>query len=133
MLNRLFNHDTPEREDGLVPVARLSDLALGQLKKVTVKGQSVVLTLVAQDDKPGATDVVAFASMCPHSLGDLSQGWMDNDEVDCPVHYYRFNVRTGACNYPKGGPKLRIYPVTVEGNHVLIKVEPPKWMDTSEG
>jgi nitrite reductase/ring-hydroxylating ferredoxin subunit len=132
MLNRLFNHDTPEREDGLIPVAKKSELTPGQLKRVTVKGQSVVVTLVENKEKPGTTDVVAFASMCPHALGDLSQGWMDDDEVDCPVHYYRFNVRTGACNYPKGGPKLRIYPVTLEGNQVLIKIEPPKWMDAAE-
>ena len=137
MLNRLFNRDTPEREDGLIPVARLSDLAVGKLKKVMAKGQSIVLTLVAQDSatrsgEAGEYDVVAFSSMCPHALGDLSQGWMESDEVDCPIHYYRYNVRTGECAYPKGGPRLQLYPVIVENDRVLVKVETPKWMGPSE-
>jgi nitrite reductase/ring-hydroxylating ferredoxin subunit len=132
MLNKLFNHDSAEREDGLVPIAKVSDLAIGQLKRVTVRGQSIVVTLVAQEGNPGATDVVAFTSMCPHSMGDLSQGWMDDDGVNCPMHYYRFNVRTGVCTYPKGGPKLMVFPVTVEGNQVFARVEQPKWMDASD-
>jgi nitrite reductase/ring-hydroxylating ferredoxin subunit len=49
------------------------------------------------------------------------------------MHYYRYNVRSGECNYPKGGPKMRIYPVTVEEGMILLKVDPPKWMDQSEG
>ena len=132
MLNKLFKHDIPERDDGFVPVARFSDLKTGQLKRVIVKGQAIVITLVAQSGNPDTTDVVAFVSMCPHALGDLSQGWVDTDEVECPVHYYRFNMRTGDCHYPKGGPKLRTCSVTLEGNQVLVKVEQPKWIDGAE-
>jgi nitrite reductase/ring-hydroxylating ferredoxin subunit len=131
MLNKLFNRDTPEREDGLVPVAKVSELAQGKLKRVNVKGQSVVLALAEKADDQIQCDVVAFSSICPHALGDLSQGWLAGDEIDCPMHYYRFDARTGECRYPKGGPGLRVYPVTVEDGVILLKVEPPKWMDTS--
>lgn len=133
MLNRLFEDDTPEREDGLVPVAKVTELVPGQLKRITAKGQSVVLALVAKGEGQAGFDIVAFSSICPHALGDLSQGWLTRDEVDCPIHYYRFNVRTGECAYPRGGPRLRMYPVTLQGNTVLLKIEPPKWMDQSEG
>jgi nitrite reductase/ring-hydroxylating ferredoxin subunit len=129
MLNKLFNRDTPGRDDGLVPVARLDDLAQGKLKRVNAKGQSIVLTLVQKPDQSLGFDVVAFSSICPHALGDLSQGWLTADEIDCPMHYYRYNVRSGECNYPKGGPKMRIYPVTVEEGVILLKVDPPKWME----
>jgi nitrite reductase/ring-hydroxylating ferredoxin subunit len=133
MLDKLFNRDTPEREDGFVPVARRTELAEGQLKRVTVKGQSVVLSVLLEEEGAVAATnkVVAFSSICPHALGDLSQGWLVKDEIDCPLHYYRFNIRSGECVYPRGGPRLRMYPVSVEGNTVLVKVEKPKWMDAS--
>ena len=131
MLNKLFNRDTPEREDGLVPVAKMSELVPGKLKRITVKGQSIVLALAEKaNDQPGH-DVVAFAGICPHALGDLSQGWLTKGEIDCPIHYYRFDTRTGECRYPKGGPALRVYPVTIEDGIILLSVEPPKWMDSS--
>lgn len=133
MLNRLFNDDTPERDDGWVPVAKVTELAPGTLNRITSQGQSIVLALVEKGEGQPGHDVVAFASICPHALGDLSQGWLTRDEIDCPVHYYRFNVRTGECAYPRGGPRLRMYPVTLQGNTVLLKVERPKWMDSSEG
>ena len=132
MLNKRSNRDTPERNDGLVPVARVDDLAQGKLKHVNVKGQSIVLTLVEKIDDRVGFDVVAFSSICPHALGDLSQGWLTADEIDCPMHYYRYNLRNGECSYPKGGPKMRIYPVTLEEDVVLLNVDLPKWMDQSE-
>ena len=132
MLNRLFNKDSHERDDGFAPVAKVTELGYGKLKRVLVKGQPVVLTLLEGQTEQGQYNVVAFSAICPHALGDLSQGWLTKEEVDCPVHYYRFNIRSGECAYPKGGPKLRTYPVTIEGNTVLIKIEKPKWMDHSE-
>jgi len=132
MLNRLFNKDSHERDDGLAPVAKVSELGYGRLKRVLVKGQPVVLTLLEGQTEQGQYNVVAFSAICPHALGDLAQGWLTKEEVDCPVHYYRFNIRSGECAYPKGGPKLRTYPVTIEGNTVLIKIEKPKWMDHTE-
>ena len=132
MLNKLNNRDTPERDDDLVPVARLDDLAQGKLERVNVKGQSIVLTLVEKIDHTVGFDVVAFSSICPHALGDLSQGWLTANEIDCPMHYYRYNMRTGECTYPRGGPKMRIYRVTLEEGVILLKVDPPKWMDQGE-
>jgi nitrite reductase/ring-hydroxylating ferredoxin subunit len=133
MLNNLFGSDTPERENGLVHVAKLKDLVPGELKKVIVTGQAIALTQVRREEREGGAeyDVVAFSAICPHSLGDLSQGWVVRDEVDCPIHYYRYNLRSGACTYPQGGPKLHLYPVTIDGDNVYVKVVLPKWMDVS--
>lgn len=40
----------------------------------------------------------ALQNRCPHEGGELSAGALDGDEVVCPLHGYRFNVRTGACS-----------------------------------
>lgn len=129
MLDGLFNNDSPERADGLVYVAKITELGYGKLKRLVVKGHPVMLTLLDKPAEQGHYTVAAYSAICPHALGDLSQGWLAKDEIDCPVHYYRFNIRSGECAYPKGGPKLRTYPVTIEGNSVLIKIDKPRWMD----
>ena len=132
MLNKLFNTDTPEREDGLILVAKVTELSLNKPKRIIVKGQPVVLVMLEQATQQSDFVIAAFSSICPHALGDLSQGWLTRTEIDCPVHYYRFDVRTGECKHPHGGPKLRTYPVTLEGNNVLLKIEKPKWMDQTD-
>ncbi len=136
MLEKLRNHSAPERADGLVRVACLQDLAPGELTRRVAKGQTIVLTLITHNTQVGARegthDVVAFSAICPHSLGNLTQGWVDKDEVECPVHYYRYNLRTGECTFPAGGPRLHLYPVTIEGDDVYVKVVQPRWMDVSE-
>lgn len=129
MLNRLFNNEIPEREDGLVQISKLTELIPGKPKKLVVKGQPVVLVMIDGKARKEQKDIVAFSAICPHALGDLSQGWINAEEVDCPVHNYRFNLRSGECTYPRGGPHLKLYPVTIEGNSVLIKIEKPKWQD----
>ena len=132
MLNKLFNKGLPERDDGFVPVAKLTELVAGKLKRVVIKGQPLVLTMLERTEVQEHFQVIAFSAICPHALGDLSQGWLAKEEVDCPTHYYRFNIRSGECAYPKGGPKLRTYPTVIEGNTVLVKVEKPKWMEHSD-
>jgi 3-phenylpropionate/trans-cinnamate dioxygenase ferredoxin subunit len=132
MLNTLFNADTPQRTDGFIPVASKADLAQGKLQRVNANGQSVVLTVLEREDGQAEAQVVAFSSICPHAMGDLAQGWLTADEIDCPMHYYRYSLRSGECNFPKGGPKLRKYAVTVESGVVYVKVDPPKWMERSQ-
>jgi 3-phenylpropionate/trans-cinnamate dioxygenase ferredoxin component len=131
MLNRLFKNEDdapkgePKREDGFTPVAKLADLAPGRLRRFMVERQAVVLTLAGDS----GAEPVAFNALCPHALGDLSQGWVHKGEVDCPSHGYRFDLRSGACAYPRGGPSMRVYPVKLEDGVVLVKVDKPKWMD----
>ncbi len=46
----------------------------------------------------------ALQNQCPHEGGSLAGGLIEGDEVICPLHGYRFNVKTGACSTD---PKLR--------------------------
>ena len=43
-------------------------------------------------------------NICPHEGGQLSMGNIENNEVVCPLHGYRFDLKTGAC---RNNPKLR--------------------------
>ena len=37
-------------------------------------------------------------NICPHEGGQLCNGWIDGGEVVCPLHGYKFDLKTGACS-----------------------------------
>jgi nitrite reductase/ring-hydroxylating ferredoxin subunit len=44
-------------------------------------------------------------NICPHEGGQLCNGWLEGGEVVCPLHGYKFDLRTGACSTD---PKLKV-------------------------
>ncbi len=131
MTDSLFGELPNQDLAGFTPVAQLSDLQRGRMRRVDVDGEPILLAVLDKMDSLAGVEVVAFTSLCPHALGDLSYGSLDNGtgEVDCPDHGYRFDARSGACVFPKTGPRLRTYPVHVLSNGtIMVKVERPAWM-----
>ena len=107
---------------------KLSDLKLNRPRYVNVKGSHVVVALVDAKESGGAPDLVAFTALCPHQMGDLSGGMLSEGGIDCPLHFYRFDVRSGACQWPRDdGLALKVFPVQVNDGTICIKVEAPAW------
>lgn len=73
--------------------------------------------------------IVAFSPLCPHQLGDLSQGDCHGDIIECPVHGYGFDLGSGACAYPREDYALRFFDVVVDEGWVRVRVPRPKWME----
>ncbi|HEY6197335.1 MAG TPA: Rieske 2Fe-2S domain-containing protein, partial [Candidatus Binatia bacterium] len=46
----------------------------------------------------------ALQNACPHEGGQLSAGWIEGEDAVCPIHRYKFNLKTGAC---ATDPKLK--------------------------
>ncbi|MFG3041830.1 non-heme iron oxygenase ferredoxin subunit [Streptomyces sp. NPDC048330] len=42
----------------------------------------------------------ALDDTCPHEQASLAEGWIENGEIECPLHQSRFSLRTGevACD-----------------------------------
>lgn len=40
----------------------------------------------------------AIQNICPHDGGQLSKGWLEGEEVVCPLHGYKFHLKTGGCS-----------------------------------
>jgi nitrite reductase/ring-hydroxylating ferredoxin subunit len=61
----------------------------------------------------------AVADRCPHAGGSLADGVVDGDEVVCPLHGYRFDLKTGVCSTD---PLLRVktYPVVAGGDGFTV-------------
>ncbi len=64
----------------------------------------------------------AFDAKCPHRAAALTQGEIAGELIVCPVHHFKFNLKTGRCVMPKH-LKLRSFPVTREGDRLTIDVK----------
>ena len=65
----------------------------------------------------------AIDDVCPHKGGPLSEGPLVGDEVTCPWHGSRFNVKTGAVTAPPAQLGVRSFPVRVTGDDVEVGIE----------
>ncbi|MDU4795690.1 MAG: non-heme iron oxygenase ferredoxin subunit [Klebsiella michiganensis] len=62
----------------------------------------------------------ALEDVCPHAYALLSQGFVEDGKVECPLHEAVFDVKTGQCLYGPGGRSLHRYPVRVYDKQIQI-------------
>jgi nitrite reductase/ring-hydroxylating ferredoxin subunit len=67
------------------------------------------------------SDVVALADRCPHAGGSLGQGWVEEGEVVCPLHRWRFKLGDGRCTTMRGQGVHR-FPVEIRGEGFWVLV-----------
>ena len=99
-----------------VRVAALSDLGDESALRVEVGGKPLCLAR-------SQGEVFAVSDICSHADVSLSEGDVEDGTVECWLHGSRFDLRTGQ---PTGLPATKpvaTYPVTLEGDDVLVDVE----------
>jgi len=65
----------------------------------------------------------ALEDVCPHAYALLSQGFVDGDEVECPLHGAKFHIPTGRCTKEPGGRDLACFAIRSEGGRLYVKIE----------
>jgi 3-phenylpropionate/trans-cinnamate dioxygenase ferredoxin subunit len=69
----------------------------------------------------------AVDDRCPHAGASLGSGRCDEEgHVICPVHRYRYDVKTGK-GLPKQGDYVETYPVKETDEGVFIGIEKKWW------
>ncbi|MEM7404674.1 MAG: non-heme iron oxygenase ferredoxin subunit [Pseudomonadota bacterium] len=71
----------------------------------------------------------AVDDTCTHDRWSLCDGYVEDGEIVCTLHMARFCVRTGAVRTPPAYEPLKVYPVKVEGEFVLIDPEAGTYAD----
>jgi nitrite reductase/ring-hydroxylating ferredoxin subunit len=59
---------------------------------------------------------------CTHGPGSLSEGYIDDDIVECNFHNGQFNIRSGEVVSPPCMVPIKTYPATVVDGKVTIEV-----------
>ncbi len=100
-----------------VAVKKIEELPPGQLTWVAVDGERVLLANVAGT-------VYALEDVCGHQRVALSKGTLDGYEIGCPLHFAKFDVRTGELITGPISEDVLTYEVKVEGDTIYVKPEP---------
>jgi ferredoxin-nitrite reductase len=97
------------------PLIEPQEVMEGRGKVITVGGTEVAIFKCRGQ-------LYAMQNSCPHEGASLAAGVADGEEVICPLHAYRFNLKTGACSTD---PSLRAktYRLIPQDNGFLVVEE----------
>ena len=98
-----------------VAVARVCELAPGEMKWVVADRQRVLLANVAGT-------FYAISDQCGHERASLVQGRLYGHLVECPRHFATFDVRTGQFVSGPLSEDVLAYELKVEGDTVYLRV-----------
>jgi 3-phenylpropionate/trans-cinnamate dioxygenase ferredoxin subunit len=65
----------------------------------------------------------ALEDVCPHAEALLSQGFVEGEEIECPLHGARFHIPTGKCTREPADRDLACYEVKREGERLLVRID----------
>jgi 3-phenylpropionate/trans-cinnamate dioxygenase ferredoxin subunit len=99
-----------------VRAANIGDIPSGRVKVVEVGDEDVALCNVGGE-------IFAIANVCTHDNGPLGEGYLLGDEIECPRHGARFNVRTGEVKTLPAIIPVPTFEVQIEGDDVLVNVD----------
>ena len=85
-----------------------------------VLGVSVGEEQIALDNLGG--EIYATSNVCTHAFALLSDGWLDGEVIECPLHAGRFEVKTGKGLGPPIPCDIKTYPVRVVGDDVQVRL-----------
>ena len=100
-------------DPGFVKVAQVSEIKPGEMLSVEVDNEQVLLANV-----DGA--IHAIDDVCSHAYATLSEGDLNGEEVECPLHGGVFNVTTGVPVAPPANEPVKAYKVQIEGDDILV-------------
>jgi nitrite reductase/ring-hydroxylating ferredoxin subunit len=98
-----------------IELCRTEDVAPGSALKVETG--DLILAVFNVDGSFFVTD-----DTCTHGPGSLSEGYLEDDVIECNFHNGQFNVRTGEVVSPPCMVPIRTYSTVVEDGKVYVEV-----------
>jgi nitrite reductase/ring-hydroxylating ferredoxin subunit len=98
-----------------IELCRTSDVAPGAALRV--EHEELVLAVFNVGGEFFVTD-----DACTHGPGSLSEGYIEDDVVECNFHNGQFNIKTGEVVSPPCMIPVNTYPTFVEDEKVFIEV-----------
>ncbi|GAB3061804.1 non-heme iron oxygenase ferredoxin subunit [Sediminivirga luteola] len=96
-----------------------SELAPGKAVRAEVGERELCIV----QDESGT--VHALDDICTHGDVSLSEGEVEGCTIECWGHGSRFDLTTGEPQTPPAWEPVRVYPVSLEGEDVLVDIDNP--------
>lgn len=93
---------------------------LEQANVVAAEADGLELALYLVEGQPFASD-----DLCTHGAARLSEGYLIDNCIECPLHQGQFDVRTGQPLCEPVTQPIRVYPARFAGDSVEVDVSAP--------
>ena len=97
-------------------VAKTSEIPQGEKKLVEVDFVPVAIFNVSGE-------YYAIEDVCTHDGGPLAEGKLEGEEIMCPRHGARFNVKTGQALCMPAFESVECYEVKIENDELCVCVD----------
>jgi nitrite reductase (NADH) small subunit len=104
--------------NGFTRIGRAADVPLLEGRSVAVGGRRLAVFHLPEG-------FVALDAVCPHEGGPLSDGIVADSCVSCPLHGWRFDLRSGA---PAGGGAtagVAVHQLVERDGELYVRLAPP--------
>lgn len=65
-------------------------------------------------------EIHAMDNVCSHEYAILTDGFVEGDCIECPIHQAKFQIRSGKAMSPPADVDIASYPVKLDGSDVLV-------------
>ena len=94
-------------------VCKQSELPVGGVKRIEDPA-------IAVFNAAGA--LYAISDVCTHAEASLSEGQVDGETVECPLHGACFDLRTGEALTPPAVEPVQTFPIVLQDDDVFVEV-----------
>lgn len=105
------------------PACLTSDVPVAGTVRVELEGADGAVEVTVVRDEDG--ELHAISDVCSHGAVSLSDGEVEGATIECWLHGSRFDLRTGKPLSPPAVRPVPVYPLTVDGEQVLVDVDAP--------
>jgi len=101
-------------EQTLIRLCRADELPLNEARRFDVNGKRIALYHLP-------AGFFATDDTCSHAESSLSEGFIEDESVECPEHGAVFDIATGAPQTLPATKPVTVYRVVIEGEEVFLE------------
>jgi 3-phenylpropionate/trans-cinnamate dioxygenase ferredoxin subunit len=107
----------------MLAICPVSELPPGASRRVPPPLADPAIALFHTEDG----EIFAIDDTCSHQDASLADGWLEDCEIECPLHSSRFDLRTGAVDAPPARLPVRTHEVVIQDDviHVVLSSAEP--------
>jgi nitrite reductase/ring-hydroxylating ferredoxin subunit len=104
-----------QTEETWIDVCNIDDIDIGGMYEFQHNDLRIVLYRLEEG-------LFATDNVCTHEFALLSEGWLENGTIECPLHGALFDVKTGRVERGPAECALKTYAIKTDGSRVLCSI-----------
>lgn len=97
-------------------VGKTSEVQEGKLMNITAGGKEIVVTKLDGN-------YYAMDNICTHAGADLHEGELNNNELICPWHGAKWDIKTGnLISFPQKLRPLQSHKILIENDTLYVEI-----------